>query len=59
MDRKVISLNELDKRVQKHGPDIGMANVKCEGIAVIKDKDGNIKSTMKIVNIEDLENGTS
>ena len=53
MDRKEISLNELDKRVQRHGPNVGMANVQVEGVCVIKDKDGNIKSTMKIVNVED------
>lgn len=52
MDTKEISLEELDRRIQKHGPRVAMKNVHVSGVAVIKDKDGNIKSEMKITSLE-------
>ena len=47
-----ISLDELDRRIQKHGPRVALSNVHVSGIAVIKDKDGNIKSEMQITSLE-------
>jgi hypothetical protein len=52
MDRKEITLDELAERIQKQGPNVVMGQVKVSGIAVIKDKDGNIKSEMKITSLE-------
>jgi len=47
-DRQNLTPNELAQRVEKHGPKIALADVQAEGIAIIKDKDGNIKSRMRI-----------
>jgi hypothetical protein len=52
MDRKEITLDELAERIQKQGPNVVMGQVRVSGIAVIKDKDGNIKSEMKITSLE-------
>lgn len=51
-DRREISLNELDRRIQQHGPRVAMQNVQVRGVAVIKDKDGNVKSEMQITSLE-------
>lgn len=47
-----ITLEELEQRIKKHGPKMALENVQVEGVAVIKDKDGNVKRTLKITNIE-------
>ena len=47
-----ITLEELEQRIKKHGPKMAIENVQVEGVAVIKDKDGNVKRTLKITNIE-------
>lgn len=36
--------------IAKRTPGIGIGDLKVEGIAVIKDKDGNIKGKMQITN---------
>lgn len=54
-DRKEISLGELNQRIEKQGVNVAMANVQVSGVAVIKDKDGNIKSEMKIISLEPQE----
>lgn len=65
-DRKEISLGELQSRARKQGANVALADVQVEGVAVIRDKDGNIKGKMKITSIEVQEdqenadcNGTS
>jgi len=57
-DRKTITLEELDKKIQKQGPNVALQNVQITGVAVIKDKDGNIKSEMKITSLEINEDET-
>ena len=55
-ERKEISLQELDDIQHGKGKtNITMDMIQVEGIAVIKDKDGNIKSTMKIVSLDSQE----
>ena len=49
---KVISIDELGKRIEKHGTEVGMKNVEVSGMVVIKDKDGNVKSELPIVSLE-------
>ena len=62
MKRKEITAEELDERIERHGPNVAMSNVRVTGIAVIKDKDGNIKQELKISSLEfheDIENAAS
>ena len=47
---KNLTVAELKERVKRDGPKVGLQNVRIEGTAVILDKDGNVKSTMKLTN---------
>ena len=51
-DRKEITLDELKARKKKQGSTGVMADLQVEGIATIIDKDGNVKSRMKITSLE-------
>ena len=52
-EKKEITLGELGK-MQRAG-NINMSDVKAEGICTIIDKDGNVKSTMRICSVEEAE----
>ena len=55
-ERKEISLQELDDIAHgKSKTNITMDMIQVEGIAVIKDKDGNIKGRMNIVSLDSQE----
>ena len=59
-ERKEITLAELAEMKSRQGPNVTMPQVEAHGICVIKDKDGNIKSTMEITsNIPENDNATS
>jgi hypothetical protein len=51
-DRKEISIAELQALKKKQGPTGIMADIEVEGIVTIFDKDGNVKSKMKITSLE-------
>lgn len=51
-ERKEISLEELDQRIERHGPNVALSNVHVSGVVTIRDKDGNIKQEMDIVSLE-------
>ncbi len=51
-ERREINLNELEEIIERDGPEVAMSKVQVRGIAVIKDKDGNVKSEMEITSLE-------
>ena len=51
-DRKEITIEELKARNREKGTMASMADVEVEGIATIFDKDGNVKSRMRITSLE-------
>lgn len=51
-ERRVVSPEEFVKR--KNDP-VFMSQIKVQGTAVIRDKDGNVKSELKITSIEDIQ----
>ena len=48
--KREVTPAELIELAKRKGPVIGTPLVKIEGIAVIRDKDGNIKGKMKLTN---------
>jgi hypothetical protein len=55
-DRKEISLQELDDiQHGKSKSNVTMDMIQVKGIATIFDKDGKVKSTMKIVSLDSQE----
>ena len=45
---KEITPEELKERIRRNGPNVGLANVRIEGIVEIRDKDGNLKGKLKL-----------
>ena len=49
---KEISFDELKQRVRKNGPVVGLKGLKIDGIVEIRDKDGKLKSKMRIFDLK-------
>jgi hypothetical protein len=47
----------MSKEDKPKGPVVSAPQVKVEGMAVIRDKDGNIKGRLRITNLEEDDDG--